>query len=273
MQKAAAEKFGLPIQDYMEQAFQRGLADAYGETIPAGAAAKEVADARKIVDAMYDLTQEWFEEQGITSMRLVRGMEWTTSRGLSTPDEILGLYAKEDGTDILDFEFNPLTSFSTRPESAEAFSGTQAQHGVMAFLDVDVRDIVGMPITGLGCTDEYEFVIVGGVRQTFFMTNPAYGQATMHVTDWYHIPNSIQNWWKVYDPDAPFFNKYVIDFGDIRVADDVALRSDVFYDLRGYWTYTDLLQQSPEGLMQEAHNYGEEIVDLMTAYLKITGKT
>jgi len=107
--------------------------------------ASEIKDKEreKLVKAQYDLTQQWFKEQGYS------------------PDDEILLYRGMKNTKVQDGEISlqPLSSFTTNVSDAYTF-GTE----ILA-MRIPVSQIFSHPKTGFGCTKESEFVVLGGVQK------------------------------------------------------------------------------------------------------------
>lgn len=167
MQLAASEEFGVPINAYLKGRLPHYTGYVEWETW--------LAEARKVVRATYDLSQEYFASQGITSLRLFRGMGWSTGEA---PAEIEALFANAPvGTGItrspqveavMNFDFNVLSSWSIDIDTAKYFSH-RGRLQVMAGIDVDVGRVFANPFTGPGCLNEYEFIVLGGPTDTFIV--------------------------------------------------------------------------------------------------------
>jgi hypothetical protein len=90
------------------------------------------------LDAQYNATQQWFQEQGISEVTLYRGMEIDTPAGTQ------------------EVQMRPLSSWTLEPDQASAFGQTIFQ----ATFPVD--RILSIPTTGVGCLREQEAVVLGG---------------------------------------------------------------------------------------------------------------
>jgi hypothetical protein len=90
------------------------------------------------LDAQYNATQSWFQEQGISEVTLYRGMETDTPAGTQ------------------EVNMRPLSSWSLNEATADAFGQTVLQ------ATFPVERILSIPLTGIGCLNEYEAVVLGG---------------------------------------------------------------------------------------------------------------
>lgn len=105
---------------------------------------------RTVARVMYEHTQDEFKKDGITHISAYRGMLFTLDK---TPE-----WAKP-GTQRAHLQ--PINSWSSNLSTAKMFSGTSGsyQHSIMIRARVPVELILGSALTGLGCLNEFEFVI------------------------------------------------------------------------------------------------------------------
>lgn len=100
----------------------------------------------KFIKAIYDETQKWFKEQGFE------------------PDDTVVLYrgVKEELT-ASKYALQPLSSFSLSKKVAEEFAWDDetALNGTVFRAEVPIKNIFSTPLTGIGCTNEEEVVVVG----------------------------------------------------------------------------------------------------------------
>ncbi len=120
-----------------------------------------------VVDAIYDNTQESLEEDHFL---LFRGANWNDGK---TPKEVvnarLGIYEGAvhkmpslSGVMIDEhLECNPLSSFSTDYSTAQSFSSGGDTRGMIGAI-IPKNRIFSTFVTGPGCSDESEFVVLGG---------------------------------------------------------------------------------------------------------------
>ena len=97
----------------------------------------------KSLRSMYDNTQEFFRRNGITHVKLYRGT--STSEA----------YGTKEG-DIVSFDDNILASWTTNKATTNFF-----HQGITISAVVPVEKIIGSCMTGFGCWNEYEFVVLG----------------------------------------------------------------------------------------------------------------
>jgi hypothetical protein len=132
IQQVAESHFGIQgaaTWDYAETATEDNVQDTvnrYEDVIAAN------------LDAQYNATQQWFQEQGISEVTLYRGMEIDTPAGTQ------------------EVQMRPLSSWTLEPDQASAFGQTIFQ----ATFPVD--RILSIPTTGVGCLREQEAVVLGG---------------------------------------------------------------------------------------------------------------
>lgn len=136
MQLAAAEEFGLK--------------DTY--TWPASMSLKEDTKwelnkhrelYRAFLREMYNNTQEWAKQNGVTKVRLRRGS---------------GTYVGPVGSKA-NAKLRPMSSFSSNYGIAAQFGS----HRIEAY--VPIEWVVGNAATGYGCQGEYEWIVLGGVHK------------------------------------------------------------------------------------------------------------
>ena len=152
LQLAAQKEFGLDDarinhidEYYVDQA--RGLLK------------KKEAALRSFLRVQYDLTQEWFEEQGIKDVYIFRGM---------VLDEHEFDYSEKFcGKKWMDYQ--PISSFSVELPTAMAFSGEEtdydsSDHEVISIIKMPVERILSTSRTGFGCLNEAEVTILGGAN-------------------------------------------------------------------------------------------------------------
>ena len=146
LQRAASEEFGLELTPFIRQTITN--MEAEGGLSALGSLAETREKARKFVNAVYESTQEFFRQQGIKSVRVLRGMRFEDR------DFIAQLIKEGD-----DFFFNPLSSFSSNPFISSGFG---ERGGLQIAFDVPVEHIWSSALTGPGCLTEYEFIVLGG---------------------------------------------------------------------------------------------------------------
>jgi DNA topoisomerase-1 len=69
-------------------------------------------------------------------------------------------------------KLQPLSSFSSSYNVARSFSDTSDGVGIVFASRIKVRDIFSHPLTGYGCTDEREFVVLGGEKEFVSVKKP-----------------------------------------------------------------------------------------------------
>jgi len=126
--------------------------------------------------AQYDLTQEFFKKKGITHLTGYRGLTFTKKvPGFAFSDEKV-LIAQSK------LKLQPLSSFSTRFETAQDFAIYKAENDYQIILQskVPVSRILSTCQTGVGCKEEAEFIVLGGqdIFKTAAYTNQTVGRYT-----------------------------------------------------------------------------------------------
>lgn len=115
--------------------------------------------------AQYDNTQQFFKDNGITSVTAYRGFNFSA-------DEVVPDWADPEDNDIdednpliphwnADVPLRPLSSFSYDPDSANNFS-SETGYGAVVAGQVPVSRVLSTAVTGIGCLGEREMVLLGG---------------------------------------------------------------------------------------------------------------
>jgi SPP1 gp7 family putative phage head morphogenesis protein len=169
LQMAAREEFGLDA----------ALHGATAAQIRAGEAAyaKDGAALRVFVRAMYDNTQKWFAEHGITEIDVYRGFSWREGDAHLPTGINWGPLANQNNG-ITDIELNPFQSFSadinvsqgtTNIGGVFGVGGGFAQGGDYNLLigaRVPVDRVLSTAQTGFGAKLESEIVVMGRLTDT-----------------------------------------------------------------------------------------------------------
>ena len=144
MQKAAAEEFGIKnysgwsdCKDYVLTGTEKRFSD-HGEVY------------KDFLRTQYDATQAEFAKQGFNpndTFLLYRGVD------LALPN--VG--------EKFDAQLRPLSSYSTDPLVARKFADSNES---CFATEVQVKDILSTPATGIGCLNEREMVVLGGVKES-----------------------------------------------------------------------------------------------------------
>lgn len=147
----------LAVQLAIEEEF--GLKDvAPWSSLKAAQGDKEYAQNgavyRAFVRAMYEATQERLKKDGITHV--------TVRRGMALPNSYQ--YTKGSTYEIA---LRPASSFTSNVSTASSFK----HGGIVIQAIVPIERILGSAMTGFGCLNEYEWVVLGGVDQWKVMTN------------------------------------------------------------------------------------------------------
>jgi hypothetical protein len=147
MQVATAEKFGIELTGYVAKvASQLGSDPVF---------AKTREQARDLVDAMYERTQEWLSSRGIEELLLFRGMTKTIGADTAPVDAAPGPIPAA-------VHLNPLNSWTASYGTVHTFTGW---NGYVLTARVPAHKVIGCCFTGLGCLGEQEFVVAGGSGQ------------------------------------------------------------------------------------------------------------
>jgi hypothetical protein len=156
-QKAVAEEFGLkgaanPVDTYRlhDSSLVDGVLNDNRELF------------RTLARAEYENTQEFFAKQGITELTLFRGMILPYQE----PPSKEGAFATSNIT------MNPLSSMSASAGVAESFARTRSgssRFGYAISAKVPVSRVFSTSMTGAGCLNELETVILGGDKDEWTM--------------------------------------------------------------------------------------------------------
>jgi len=95
---------------------------------------------RDFAMAQYHATQEFFKDHGISEVYLVRGMQVSSS-----------------GVEHVKLKLQPASSFTTNYSTAHSFAGS---NGTVFVARVPVTQVIGSYLTGYGCTNEHEVVVL-----------------------------------------------------------------------------------------------------------------
>lgn len=160
LQKAAALEFGLkdyekPWSDFIDKSAERHLR-------------ANVSVYRAFLRAMYDNTQDYFKQKHISKVTLYRGFSFM-DKGLEAPgyapkskELARGLFFTTQDERIKAMAIlQPMSSFSTSLRVAKGFSGDNGVKVVIRTEKVPVKDIIGTALTGFGCLNEKEMVVLG----------------------------------------------------------------------------------------------------------------
>ena len=166
--QAAMKEFNLSDTRAVtrDAAVQTRLAQDYGDV---------EAGLQHFTRAVYDQTQAWLSRRGITSVRLYRG---------SAEAAPLRTGAVRHGALAL----RPLTSWSTRFETAAEFGTLHEGRGQVQAVDVPASRIFSMPLTGPGEASKYEALVLGGSYHGAATTVPFTGS----LAQWYRDTNTAE---------------------------------------------------------------------------------
>ena len=100
---------------------------------------------QEFAHAQYEHTQDRFKAMGITHMVLARGMK-------------IKAQSHRDAKAPTNIKLQPLSSFSTNYGTARTFAGGD---GTVFLTKVPIEQIIGSYLTGYGCSNEHEVVVLG----------------------------------------------------------------------------------------------------------------
>jgi hypothetical protein len=150
IQQAAAEEFQLDA-DWLYNWHSKP--DQYDEHVAA-----HMPVYRAFVRAMYDNTQAELKKTGWTHVRLRRGVKTAPSLKDASGFKTV-LSGKGTKGSIIQ---RPLSSFTTNTGTSNVFSGGA---GLTHEGYVPIERIMGSALTGFGCQNEYEYVVLGGPNE------------------------------------------------------------------------------------------------------------
>ena len=183
LQKATENRFGIKMNPWMQSQFENTMGSNPSYWVPR--TKQLMAEADLIVDAMYMETQEWLAANGVERLTLMRGME-------GVPEAVVKGVTTEGG--FVEFHANPLSSWSIDPATAADFSGRRfipkaGTRSVMSVVDVAADQVVAMPLSGAGCANEWEFIVLGGRQRVFMVdltsTHALAPYSTINYSPWY----------------------------------------------------------------------------------------
>jgi len=109
---------------------------------------------QSFVRAQYAATQQYFAAKGIKEVTLFRGV---------TGEQFRSEYDEADSqTEKVELLMRPLSAWSTSPEEANFFAGDGNRDGSLLKARFKVKDILSIPLTGVGCLMENEVVVKSG---------------------------------------------------------------------------------------------------------------
>lgn len=129
---------------------------------------------RAFLRAQYDATQKHLQEQGITSVPLMRGVNWTARKNHKhMPDYMQNAFSEGPGEvkqhPNVPVHTAPLSSHTVYPRIAHQFGQgdnptayKKYRYGGMYMADVPSERIMSLPDHGLGAMSQGEAVVLGG---------------------------------------------------------------------------------------------------------------
>lgn len=153
LQETVAKEFGLtghagwPTDEWTQHQTD-GLILAHGDVY------------RDFARTQYDQTQAYLKGEGVTEMTLARGWAWTVDD--PTPQ---WAQAAPAGNSVATVETRPLSSWSSDAGAAHQFAVRGLDLSAVTYQTVPVERIFATPLTGIGCLNEREFVVLGGKEQ------------------------------------------------------------------------------------------------------------
>lgn len=152
LHETVQEVFGLT--ETAEVDYHFGVSDRDVER-----AREEQVSMRAFVLAQYEATQDYFASLGITHVPVYRGHKVYDG---GTPEWAVD--AVDGGRGVADVTLRPLSSFSVdRSVAAQFARGVSTDESYIITGTVPVQRIFSTPRTGVGCLEEAEVVVLGGV--------------------------------------------------------------------------------------------------------------
>lgn len=166
LQFAARDEFGL--YDVEMGHFNK---DALQDARPEYVAYQDLF--RAFHRAQYEITQEWFNEHGITHVTLYRGSALPKS-DVSREDT----HRPDRSSWMMNFATQPISSFSTDIGTAIRFAYSRGKEertlnspetiSAVSVIRVPIEEILSTAVTGQGCLAEGEVIVLGGARYGMF---------------------------------------------------------------------------------------------------------
>ena len=107
---------------------------------------------RRFLREMYNDTQKHLAKQGLKTIRVARGYKGDIGIAPSTINNPMS---------ITKIKLQPMSSFSADMGTAEKFTLKGYGDRSLIFCEAPVDRILSCPVTGFGCKDEFEYVILG----------------------------------------------------------------------------------------------------------------
>lgn len=168
LQMAVHDEFGLTAHIHGMSEEQLKIGRAFYE--------KNGAAYRAFTRAMYENTQQWFSERGISEVNLYRGFHWKEGDP-ALPHDVRWGESEQQNHGIHDIELNPFQSFSADinisqgTANMQGWGGGFAQAGrddytLLIGAKVPVDRILSTAQTGFGAKLESEVVVMGREHDT-----------------------------------------------------------------------------------------------------------
>jgi hypothetical protein len=145
LQETAKGLFGL------EETASWGRSNSNANVTAAAIVESGGGELRSFLSAQYEATQDYLKSEGITSIELFRGMNVSAK-------EYDAIRGNENGS--YELSTRPLTSWSTNDTVAIKFGN--GDKGVFLSATIPADRIFSLPLTGIGCLNEEEVVVLGG---------------------------------------------------------------------------------------------------------------
>ena len=130
---------------------------------------------RRFLREMHNNTQKYLRSKGLKSIRVVRGYVGDIGIKISTPLNPMT---------TIKIKLQPMSSFSSKFRVAEDFAKVSFESESLIFAEVPANRVLSCPVTGFGCKNEFEWVILGATKEAETMLASRIG---LHLGRWNYI--------------------------------------------------------------------------------------
>jgi len=158
---------------------------------------------RRFLREMYNDTQEHLAKQGLKTVRVTRGVKTgkLPTEALELPSGIKPSTITNKMSEA-DVKLQPMSSFSSDFSPAQAFGNpATAERASLYFAEVPADRVLSCPITGFGCLDEAEWIILGSQKAEEKMLESLIGR--------YYKGTPVRNWRGLFESKGVSFEEAV----------------------------------------------------------------